>query len=154
MLVNGLVVVDVPPTASFTASPTPQLRGQAVNFDGSAATSPGGSITAYNWDFGDGGGRDTAPAEHARLHDRRHLHGHADRHRRPRQRRASQQDVDITVPDSDGDGINDDNDKCASDAGPGAGRLPDRAAAVIPAPIASSATAAGDLGVTARSSRA
>ena len=60
----------------------------------------------------------------------------------------SQQNVTITVPDSDGDGINDDLDKCAEQPGPGPDGCPIRRRASLPAPIASSATAAGELGVT------
>jgi hypothetical protein len=56
----------VPPTASFTVSPTPPLYvGDTITFDGSAS-SPGFDgddatpITAYVWDFGDGTNATTA----------------------------------------------------------------------------------------------
>jgi PKD repeat protein len=42
------------PTASFTMSPNPAQSGQAVGFDASGSTDPGGSIQSYHWDFGDG----------------------------------------------------------------------------------------------------
>lgn len=42
-------------TASFTASPSAPLTGQAVQFNGSASTgSAGATITEWAWDFGDG----------------------------------------------------------------------------------------------------
>jgi PKD repeat protein len=53
--------VDVLPTtlaaASFTFSPPSPQAGQSVSFDGSASTpSTGGTITTYEWSFGDGSG--------------------------------------------------------------------------------------------------
>jgi sugar lactone lactonase YvrE len=47
-------VSTVPPTASFTANPTSGPVPLAVAFDASASTHPGGAITNYAWDFGDG----------------------------------------------------------------------------------------------------
>jgi PKD repeat protein len=52
------------PTVSITASPT---RGQVpltVSFNGSASSDPDGQITAYAWQFGDGGTASTATASH------------------------------------------------------------------------------------------
>lgn len=48
--------VNAPPTASFTVDDSTPVRGQIVNFDASASTDPdpGGSITSYEWNFGDG----------------------------------------------------------------------------------------------------
>ncbi len=44
-----------PPVASFTSSVDPAAVGQLVTFDGSASTSPSGTITKYEWDL-DGNG--------------------------------------------------------------------------------------------------
>jgi PKD repeat protein len=40
------------PTAAFTASRTTINVGQSVTFDASASSSPGATITGYNWSFG------------------------------------------------------------------------------------------------------
>ena len=49
------VQVGTAPTAAFTSSPANPLVGTAVSFDGSTSTDPGGTISGYSWDFGDGG---------------------------------------------------------------------------------------------------
>ncbi len=49
------VVANQPPTASFTASPTPAVVGQQENFNAAASDDPDGTITKYEWDF-DGNG--------------------------------------------------------------------------------------------------
>jgi PKD repeat protein len=46
----ALTAAVLPPTASFTSSCT----DLSCSFDGSASTAPGATITAYDWDFGDG----------------------------------------------------------------------------------------------------
>lgn len=43
------------PTASFTVSPASGTSPVTVTVDASASTYPGGTITAYEWTFGDGG---------------------------------------------------------------------------------------------------
>jgi hypothetical protein len=48
------VTVVPAPTASFTISPDPALDRTTVNFNASASSAPGGVITSYNWNFGDG----------------------------------------------------------------------------------------------------
>ncbi len=44
----------LPLIARFSASPTSGVAPLSVNFDASGSISSGGTITAYNWDFGDG----------------------------------------------------------------------------------------------------
>jgi PKD repeat protein len=47
-------VVEASPLASFVVSTPGLIAGQPVSFDGSASSDPGGTITGYSWDFGDG----------------------------------------------------------------------------------------------------
>lgn len=47
---------DELPTAGFTHTPAAPVAGTPAGFEGSASGDPDGSITAYNWTFGDGGG--------------------------------------------------------------------------------------------------
>ncbi|WP_135820955.1 PKD domain-containing protein [Halostella litorea] len=42
------------PTASFTVSPSTPPVGESVSFDASGSSDPDGSITSYDWEFGDG----------------------------------------------------------------------------------------------------
>jgi len=44
----------ISPIAAFTATPMQGAIPLQVSFDASASNDPAGSITAYNWDFGDG----------------------------------------------------------------------------------------------------
>ena len=48
------LIVDLPPSASFTAAPNPAAPGQAVAFGDSGSADPDGTIVSYSWDFGDG----------------------------------------------------------------------------------------------------
>ena len=57
----GSVSGDEPPTAGFLISPASPLTGQAVSFDGTSSNDSDGSITSYNWDFGDGSGAGSGP---------------------------------------------------------------------------------------------
>lgn len=47
------VVDDLKPSCSFTISPNPGSAGNPVNFNASASTDTDGTITTYDWDFGD-----------------------------------------------------------------------------------------------------
>ncbi|HTU86697.1 MAG TPA: PKD domain-containing protein [Solirubrobacteraceae bacterium] len=49
------VIVDAPPTASFTVSPTPPAPGSPASFDSSSSSDSFGTITSYSWNFGDTG---------------------------------------------------------------------------------------------------
>jgi PKD repeat protein len=46
-----------PPVAALTATPTSGVAPLIVNFSAAGSTDPDGSIVAYAWDFGDGGGQ-------------------------------------------------------------------------------------------------
>jgi 6-phosphogluconolactonase len=48
-----LVTPDQGPAAAFTATP-PAAAAQPASFDGSASSDADGSVTRYDWDFGDG----------------------------------------------------------------------------------------------------
>lgn len=49
------VIVEGPPTAQLSASPGgPIPTGTPIQFDASASTDPFGTITSYQWNFGDG----------------------------------------------------------------------------------------------------
>jgi chitinase len=51
---NFLLKVRACPTASFTVTPASPVHGHAATFNGSASSSPNGSITKWTWSFGDG----------------------------------------------------------------------------------------------------
>jgi len=48
------VTAGLPPTASFTFSPTSTYIGDTVVFNASSSTPNGGVITSYKWNYGDG----------------------------------------------------------------------------------------------------
>jgi uncharacterized delta-60 repeat protein len=53
---TGLFTYYGPPVADFIASPNPAMPNQMINFYGyySSQSAPGGSITVYQWNWGDG----------------------------------------------------------------------------------------------------
>lgn len=51
---KNLTVVNNPPTACFTYSPTYPSAGEPVAFDGSCSTDTDGTIATYSWAFSDG----------------------------------------------------------------------------------------------------
>jgi PKD repeat protein len=55
-----LVVQNVPPTASFTATPESAPTGNTVSFDASGSKDPDGAIAKYEWDLDGNGTYETA----------------------------------------------------------------------------------------------
>lgn len=53
VLTGCIYFVNVPPKASFTATPSSGTTPLEVNFDASASSDVDGTITSYLWDFGD-----------------------------------------------------------------------------------------------------
>lgn len=54
VIVTQATVVNQPPSASFTATPTEGTSPLTILFDGSASTDYDGLVAGYNWNFGDG----------------------------------------------------------------------------------------------------
>ncbi len=48
------IVPNQGPVAAFTGTPNPVLRGETVNFNAGTSADSDGSVTRYDWDFGDG----------------------------------------------------------------------------------------------------
>ncbi len=57
------VTVGAAPVAQFSVPTSGPHTGSPVSFDGSGSTEPGGSITSYSWNFGDGA-TDTTSGAH------------------------------------------------------------------------------------------
>jgi PKD repeat protein len=49
------IINNLPPTASFTATPSVQKKGEPISFSGAGSSDPDGTIAKYEWDF-DGNG--------------------------------------------------------------------------------------------------
>ena len=47
------ILVKAPPSANFTYTPEKPVVNEIVNFNASSSTPDGGTITSYQWDFGD-----------------------------------------------------------------------------------------------------
>jgi PKD repeat protein len=52
--VSVATAANQPPTASFSATPSPALVGQAVSFNATASFDVDGAIVSHSWNFGDG----------------------------------------------------------------------------------------------------
>ncbi|NIQ68272.1 MAG: PKD domain-containing protein, partial [Candidatus Aminicenantes bacterium] len=55
---------NTPPTAAFSFSPSAPLSGDVVYFNAGTSTDPDGTITQYQWDFGDGASGTGQTAQH------------------------------------------------------------------------------------------
>ena len=58
-------ILDLPPTASFTATPSPVDAGKPVAFNGTASADSDGTIASHQWNFGDGSTGTGATASHS-----------------------------------------------------------------------------------------
>jgi YD repeat-containing protein len=56
---RSLEVINRPPTASFTVSPSPATTNQTVTFNGSASSDPDGPLAKYEWDLDGNGSYET-----------------------------------------------------------------------------------------------
>ena len=83
------VIGNLPPTASFTATPNPAIVGQTVTFNGIGSSDPDGTIAKYEWDLDGNGTYETNSGTHPDGHPLLRDPGHADdrpaRHRQRRQ---------------------------------------------------------------------
>jgi uncharacterized delta-60 repeat protein len=59
------VIMDLPPTAGFTATPGSATTGQAVAFDASSSGDSDGTIAQVSWNFGDGASGTGTTVSHA-----------------------------------------------------------------------------------------
>ncbi len=61
---RSLTIKDLPPVASFGFSPASPHVGQAVLFNGQSTSDPDGTISSYEWSFGDGASGAGVTASH------------------------------------------------------------------------------------------
>ena len=59
---DNMTVINVPPTASFTMTPSQGIAPMAISFDGSASADPDGPLVHYIWNYMDGSLPDTTTA--------------------------------------------------------------------------------------------
>jgi PKD repeat protein/plastocyanin len=143
---RGIVIVDGPPSVTGLAAPASGTRGQGVALAATGSDPNGDTIASYNWGFGDGGSATTTDGSFTHIYTSA---GHFTITLTVTDSRGNvsapvQAAIDIGVPDSDGDGVNDDLDKCATNAGPAPDGCP-LAPLIVPAPIATTAIAADTL---------
>jgi hypothetical protein len=63
--VTKSVIVDTPPSASFSVVPSSPVVGQTVTFNAAGSSDSDGSIVSYRWTFGDGTVGSGAASRHA-----------------------------------------------------------------------------------------
>jgi PKD repeat protein len=59
-----ITVAEALPIAAFSVATASPTAGQPIAFDGSASSDPGGTITGYEWSFGDGESASGATPSH------------------------------------------------------------------------------------------
>jgi plastocyanin len=145
---TGTVIAYGTPSLALTPSSITITRGQFVTFNAAADTNPSGGNLTYEWDLDGNGTYETAGgtsqtvafptaglfSDGVRVID---AVGNQE---------SGAATVQVNVPDSDGDGVNDDLDKCVSNAGPAPDGCP-IAPLIVPGPISSSAVAPKALGL-------
>jgi plastocyanin len=146
---RGVVIVDGPPKVDTLTAPASGTRGQAVAMSATGSDPNGDTITAYNWDFGDGSGATTGDGSFNHVYN---AAGHFTVTLTVTDSRGNasaplQIGIDIVIPDGDGDGVNDDADLCVSTPGPEPKGCPITVIPPAPEAIATSAVSADTLGL-------
>jgi plastocyanin len=145
---TGTVTIYGSPSLALTPSSSTINRGQSVDFQASSSSNPAGGTLTYEWDLdGNGSYETSAGATQTVLFPNA---GFFNVGVRVTDEVGNQVTgvgtVQVNVPDADGDGINDDLDKCPSDAAVTGDGCP-FVVPPIPGPIATSAAVADALGV-------